>query len=215
MGPERFLYKALKRQEFTILGFGEQRESPVLRRRERLREAERGSQDQRMPLWLTLNEIWKSKMEIPAKLVTFLAQGGAAVQRAVIAIVLLFSATPLAPCWQVDTPKFEAADVRASARTNNLFPSMRNSGVHDGRLEVKTATMVDLVQLAYGFTPDKILGGPSWLELDRFDVIAKVPPDTTPETLKPMLHRRRLPRLNAERASTPRQGPYSFTHSIP
>ena len=41
--------------------------------------------------------------------------------------------------------------------------------------------MVDLIRIAYGFDPDKILGGPNWLEMDRFDVIAKVPPDSTPE----------------------------------
>jgi hypothetical protein len=28
-----------------------------------------------MPLWLTLNEIWKSKMAIPAELVTFRSEG--------------------------------------------------------------------------------------------------------------------------------------------
>jgi uncharacterized protein (TIGR03435 family) len=34
---------------------------------------------------------------------------------------------------------------------------------------------------------DKVLGGPTWLEMDRFDVIAKAPANTTPETLKLML----------------------------
>jgi hypothetical protein len=47
--------------------FCEQRESLVLQGRKRLREEERGSQDQRMALWLILNEIWKSKMEIPVE----------------------------------------------------------------------------------------------------------------------------------------------------
>jgi uncharacterized protein (TIGR03435 family) len=47
--------------------------------------------------------------------------------------------------------------------------------------------MVDLIRIAYGFDSDKILGGPSWLEMDRFDVIAKLPPDSTPETQKLML----------------------------
>jgi hypothetical protein len=39
------------------------------------------------------------------------------------------------------------------------------------------------VQLRCG----QILGGPNWLEMDRFDVIAKVPADSTPETQKLML----------------------------
>jgi hypothetical protein len=50
-----------------IRDFGscEQRESSVLQGRKRLREKECGSQDQRIAFGLILNEIWKSKMEIP------------------------------------------------------------------------------------------------------------------------------------------------------
>jgi len=47
-------------------GFCEQRGSPVLQGRKRLPEQECGSQEQRMAVWFTLNESWKSKMEIPA-----------------------------------------------------------------------------------------------------------------------------------------------------
>ena len=82
-------------------------------------------------------------------------------------------------------PKFEAADVHISPKTANPYP--RFSPVHDGRYEVKTATMVDLVRTAYGFDADKVLGGPNWLEMDRFDITAKVPPETTPDALKLML----------------------------
>jgi uncharacterized protein (TIGR03435 family) len=82
-------------------------------------------------------------------------------------------------------PKFEIADVHISAKTRNPF--VRTGPVRNGRYEIKTATMVDLVRIAGGFDADKILGGPNWLELDRFDVIAKVPPDSTPETQNQML----------------------------
>jgi uncharacterized protein (TIGR03435 family) len=82
-------------------------------------------------------------------------------------------------------PKFEIADVHVSAKTRNPF--VRTGPVRNGRYEIRTATMVDLIRIAYGFDADKILGGPNWLELDRFDVIAKVPPDSTPETQKQML----------------------------
>src|SRR3954466_15406709 len=47
--------------------------------------------------------------------------------------------------------------------------------------------MLDLVRSAYGVNPDKILGGPNWLELDRFDVIAKGAGDSDTEAQKRML----------------------------
>ncbi len=81
--------------------------------------------------------------------------------------------------------QFEAADIHASAKAPNAF--FRTGPVRAGRYEVKNATMLDLIRIAYGFDPDKVLGGPSWLGMDRFDVIAKVPDDSTPDTQKQML----------------------------
>jgi uncharacterized protein (TIGR03435 family) len=56
-----------------------------------------------------------------------------------------------------------------------------------GRYEVRKGTMLDLIRVAYGVDSYKVLGGPGWLETDRFDVIARTPVDTTPEALKEML----------------------------
>jgi uncharacterized protein (TIGR03435 family) len=84
-----------------------------------------------------------------------------------------------------EAPKFEAADVRVSPKTQNPFG--RNMPIRGGRYEIKTATMVDLIRMAYGFDNDKILGGPNWIEMDRFDVTAKLPSGSTPETHKQML----------------------------
>ena len=88
-----------------------------------------------------------------------------------------------------DAPqKFIAADVHAAAKTNSpMSRFFRGSAVRAGRYEVIHASMLDLVRLAYGYQADKILGGPSWLEMDRFDVIGKLPPDSTTESQKQML----------------------------
>ena len=40
---------------------------------------------------------------------------------------------------------------------------------------MKNATMVDLIAFAYNSNAIKVLGGPSCIEMDRFDVIAKQP----------------------------------------
>lgn len=82
-------------------------------------------------------------------------------------------------------PTFDVADVHPSVRSTNPFFS---GGIfRAGRYELRKATMVDLIRVAYGVDADKVLGGPSWLETDRFDVIATAPPATPPENIKLML----------------------------
>ena len=107
-------------------------------------------------------------------------------KRTILGTILLHGAAVLAFSQPPEAaPKFEAADVHVSAKTTNPF--VRTGPVHAGRYDIRTATMVDLIHLGYGFDNDKILGGPNWLEMDRFDVVAKVPPESTPETQKQML----------------------------
>ena len=107
-------------------------------------------------------------------------------KRAIMGTILAGCSAWLALGQSPETkPKFDAADVHVSAKTTNPFP--RSAPARGGRYEVKTATMVDLIRIAYGFDNDKVLGGPNWLEMDRFDVIGKLPADTTPETQKQML----------------------------
>jgi uncharacterized protein (TIGR03435 family) len=82
-------------------------------------------------------------------------------------------------------PAFQEADVHASAKAGNQFA--RGPFTSGGRYELRTQTLVDLVSKAYGVDPDKVLGGPNWLEYDRFDVFAKMPPSTSKDTAKLML----------------------------
>lgn len=98
-----------------------------------------------------------------------------------------------AAAWSIlaeDSPKFDAADVHVSPKSSNPnfnFQFARVSPVRAGRYEIKTASMIDLIRTAYGFDADKIVDGPNWLELDRYDVVAKVPDETTSENQKLML----------------------------
>jgi uncharacterized protein (TIGR03435 family) len=82
-------------------------------------------------------------------------------------------------------PAFQIADVHVSPHATN--PNMRGGVLRAGRYEIRQATMVDLIRNAYNVDFDKVLSGPSWLETDRFDVIAKAPPATSPEMAKLML----------------------------
>jgi len=87
-------------------------------------------------------------------------------------------------------PKFVAADVHATpvgAMDVLSRDRLRTIPVHADRYELKNATMVDMIGIAWGFQNDKIVGGPNWLEMDRFDVTAKLPGDTSPDYQKRML----------------------------
>lgn len=83
------------------------------------------------------------------------------------------------------SPAFDIADIHGSAHVTN--PYMRGGVLRGGRYDVRTASMVELISAAYGLDSEKVLGGPSWLDIDRFDIAAKAPPNTPPETVKLML----------------------------
>jgi uncharacterized protein (TIGR03435 family) len=83
------------------------------------------------------------------------------------------------------SPKFEVADVHNSPRTTQ--PVMRGPFYSTSRYELRFATMLDLIRTAYGVDPERVSGGPNWLEMDRFDVFAKTPASSNAESRKLML----------------------------
>lgn len=89
-------------------------------------------------------------------------------------------------------PTFVMADVHVSPDTSNggIILNGRGGGfpyVGGGRYEIRRATLLNLINQAYGVDNEKILGGPTWLEWDSYDINAKLPPESTPETQKEML----------------------------
>ena len=72
---------------------------------------------------------------------------------------------------------FDVADVHVSSQ--HTFPDSTGAILRNGRYTIQNATMLDLIRTAYDSEDDRIVGGPTWLETDRFDVIAKAP-DGTP-----------------------------------
>ncbi len=58
-----------------------------------------------------------------------------------------------------------------------------------GRYELHHATMLDLIRTAWNIDSDAVIGGPDWLESDRFEVSAKFSPPTTPDSAHTMLQR--------------------------
>jgi uncharacterized protein (TIGR03435 family) len=90
---------------------------------------------------------------------------------------------------QAQTPavskSFVIADVHASPFTSNPF--MHGNSIQGDRYFLTQASMIDLIATAYGVDAANVHGGPSWLERDRYDIRAKVPPKTTPDDIKLML----------------------------
>lgn len=79
---------------------------------------------------------------------------------------------------------FEVGSVQVSTRPQ---PGMRGGILRGTRYELRNATMVDLIRTAYDVQPERITGGPSWLEWNRFDVAALTPENTPPDRLRDML----------------------------
>ncbi len=87
-------------------------------------------------------------------------------------------------------PTFDIADVHVSPRTDwvkNNSHALQGGFLIADRYELHRATMLDLIRIAYNVDADKIFGGPSWLDYDRFEVIAKTKPGTRPTVLRQML----------------------------
>ena len=99
-------------------------------------------------------------------------------------IALLSLLTTIAAFAQ--QPKFEVADVHVSA-TARGFAQNFGGVLRAGRYVNRDATMLELIEDAYGVSEDNIAGGPGWVSSDLFDVIAKVPDGTTPAKAKLMM----------------------------
>jgi uncharacterized protein (TIGR03435 family) len=96
--------------------------------------------------------------------------------------------------------RFVAADVYSSTLTD---PSgALNPGA---RVSLHGATMAHLISLAYGIAEDRVLSGPKWIDVARFDVIAKAPHAATVEHLQEMLQQLLAERfqLKIRRGETP------------
>jgi uncharacterized protein (TIGR03435 family) len=85
---------------------------------------------------------------------------------------------------QKRVPAFEMVDVHANPDT---LRGMEGGPMRDGRYALHQATLADLISTAWEVRPERITGGPSWLDLDRFDVIAQAPAGTPVSSMPLML----------------------------
>ena len=83
---------------------------------------------------------------------------------------------------------FEIADVHPSPPSLDYHKrTMGGSMLQGNQFDVRRATIVNLIGIAWGIEEAKVMGGPSWIGLDLFDVRAKTPPGTNQQAMRPML----------------------------
>ena len=83
------------------------------------------------------------------------------------------------------TPKFEIADIHPSPHVT--FPFMDGGNLHGDRYILRQASVADMISTAYHTDLTNVQGGPSWLEMVRFDIQAKAAPGTSGDDLRLML----------------------------
>jgi uncharacterized protein (TIGR03435 family) len=105
---------------------------------------------------------------------------------ATVAVASLLGAVTAA---QAPAPvaSFDVADVHVRPHSSNPNPQVTGGALRGGRYDVRNATMLDFISLAYGADSQTVLGGPNWLARTRFDVIAKAPDGTPREKLQLMM----------------------------
>lgn len=92
------------------------------------------------------------------------------------ALILLASAPLLAQ------PAFDAAVFKI-----NKSQEPESGNIDHGRIAVHNAPMTHLVAAAYNVRVDLVKGGPSWVDSDRFDIVAKADPEASEDTARLML----------------------------
>ena len=93
--------------------------------------------------------------------------------------------TPAVNAAAAPLPAFQVVDVHVSPHVNT--PSIRGGSLHGDRYTTSQATMTNLIARSYNVESRNVLGGPPWLDLDRFDLTAQAPRTTSPDDVRLML----------------------------
>lgn len=79
---------------------------------------------------------------------------------------------------QAQTPTFDAASVKRATEPGGFMGAQPG-----GRFRAGGVSLQDLIVFAYDVQPYQIVGGPPWLDVDRWDVTAAGAPDARDATL--------------------------------
>jgi uncharacterized protein (TIGR03435 family) len=97
--------------------------------------------------------------------------------------VVLCSITASLAAQQADSLRFEVASIKVSK--SGLPGNVWGGG--PGRYVVDGITAANLIWNAYNLRPEELIGGPTWLHTERFQVGATYPPESGTEQVNAML----------------------------
>lgn len=81
-------------------------------------------------------------------------------------------------------PVFEVASVKPGNAASRMLRSMITPG---GNLRAENVSLRTLIEDAYQIKPFQLLGGPRWIDQDKFEVIAKGDPSADADKVRRML----------------------------
>lgn len=119
-------------------------------------------------------------------------------------MVTLTSQTPPAPPpWDAPHLEFEVASVKS----NKSGPTMMMMRTLPTSFNVTNLPLRMLITQAYRVSGYQLVGGPGWIDSERFDIVAKAPegsrPDQTPLMLRGLLAERFKLKVHGETRDTP------------
>lgn len=84
-------------------------------------------------------------------------------------------------------PQFDAASFKAAPAVGGPRGMRGGPGTSDpGRISYQSATLLQILVRAFGVQTDQI-SGPTWIETEKYEITATMPPTTTPDDFKGML----------------------------
>jgi uncharacterized protein (TIGR03435 family) len=109
------------------------------------------------------------------------------------ALVLVCSVAWLggrAPQSSTDSPAFDVVSVKPSPPLTGMVPQfVRGVPLPGGRWSARNATLTIILRSVYVVSRKQIVGGPRWLDTERFDIDARMAADTPPERAQLMAGR--------------------------
>jgi uncharacterized protein (TIGR03435 family) len=79
---------------------------------------------------------------------------------------------------------FEVASIKLNSANDGRVAIMPTAG---GRLTMTNSSLRMLIRFAYNLQDNQLVGGPAWLDTDRYDILAKAEGEATREQMQQML----------------------------